>query len=252
MNIQIKKINGEVIFSGDFKSIKECVEAAVKQKVNLRGSNLRGSNLSGSDLRWSDLSWSNLSGSDLSWSDLRWSNLRWSNLRGSNLSGSDLRWSDLSWSNLRWSDLRWSNLRWSDLRWGNLRWSNLRWSDVAPARSDFLSEVLKLPNELEFLRDALKAGKVDGSTYVGECRCLAGTLAKAKGVKNYNGENIKNGLMFHADAGSPREVFFRAISKGDTPKKNPACKIALEWTEEAIAIRDNIRAKGMTPKASKK
>jgi hypothetical protein len=99
-----------------------------------------------------------------------------------------------------------------------------------------------LPNELEFLRDALKAGKVNGSTYNdGECGCLAGTMARAKGINDYGGGEIKNGLTFHADSSSPREVFFLAIKKGDTPKTNPACKIALEWTEEAIAIRDNIR-----------
>ena len=44
-----------------------------------------------------------------------------------------------------------------------------------------------------------------------------------------------------ADSESPRERFFMLIRKGDTPKKNSACKIALEWTNEAIEIRDNIR-----------
>jgi hypothetical protein len=100
---------------------------------------------------------------------------------------------------------------------------------------------LKLPNELEFLATALKEGKVDGSTYQGECACLAGTMAHAKGKWNYTGGSIVNGLTFQADQSSPRELFFLAIKKGDTPEKNPACKIALEWTQEAIAIRDNIR-----------
>jgi hypothetical protein len=103
---------------------------------------------------------------------------------------------------------------------------------------------LKLPNELEFLRDALVAGKVDGSTYQGECACLAGTMAHAKGIFNYEGQPIKNGLTFVADSSSPREKFFLAIRKGDTPKKNPFAKIALDWTEEAISIRDNIRNTG--------
>ena len=33
MNIKIKKRNGQVIFEGDFESIKQCVEAAVKGGV---------------------------------------------------------------------------------------------------------------------------------------------------------------------------------------------------------------------------
>jgi hypothetical protein len=102
---------------------------------------------------------------------------------------------------------------------------------------------LRLPNELEALRDALACGKVDGSTYSGDCACLAGTLAKARGIERYQGSHIKNGVVtFTADARSPRERFFTAIRGGDTPETNPAAEIALEWTNEAIAIRDMIRA----------
>ena len=98
-----------------------------------------------------------------------------------------------------------------------------------------------MPNELEFLRDALTAGKVDGSTYSGECACLAGTLAHARGIQEYSGTEITNGCTFRAQADSPRERFFLAIRKGDTPETSQPCKIALEWALEAIAIRDNIR-----------
>ena len=49
-------------------------------------------------------------------------------------------------------------------------------------KADLIAEILKLPNELEFLRSALIEGRVDGSTYTGDCACLAGTLAHAKGI----------------------------------------------------------------------
>ncbi|HEY2681549.1 MAG TPA: pentapeptide repeat-containing protein [Candidatus Udaeobacter sp.] len=129
----------------------------------------------------------------------------------------------------------------ADLSRANLSDANLSGANLSIARADFLAEVLKLPNELEFLRQALVDGKVNGSTYNdGECGCLAGTLAIAKGIKGYSGEEIKNGLTFHADGSSPRERFFLAIKKGDTPETNSASNIALQWTDEAIAIRDNI------------
>ena len=139
----------------------------------------------------------------------------------------------------------------ADLRGADLRGAGLRGAYLRPIRSDFLAEVLRLPDELEFLRDALIAGKVSGTTYNdGECGCLAGTLAIAKGIEGYSGTNITNGLTFHADSSSPREVFFTMIRKGDTPETNPASAIALEWTNEAIAIRDNIRAAAAPAKAS--
>jgi hypothetical protein len=216
MNISIKKINGEVIFSGDFDSIKDCVLAALRE-----GKNLSYANLSSADLR----------SANLSSADLRSADLSSANLRSADLRSADLSYADLSYANLSSADLRSANLRYADLRYANL----------SSAKSDFLAEVLRLPNELEFLRHALINGKVDGSTYSGECACLAGTMAHAKGIQYYSGEEITNGLTFHADASSPRERFFTAISKGDTPKTNGACKIALEWVDEAIQIRDNIR-----------
>ncbi len=194
MIFEIKsRFDGKILFSLETKSLKLCVEAAVKSGADLSGADLRGAYLSGADLRGAYLSGAYLSGAYLS---------------GAYLSGADLR-------------------------------------DV---RADFLAEVLNLPNELEFLRDALKDGRVDGSTYCAECACLAGTLAHAKGIAwtQYRGGSIKNGRTFTADSSSPRERFFLGIAKGDTPETNPMSRIALEWTNEAIAMRDNCRATQQT------
>ena len=104
---------------------------------------------------------------------------------------------------------------------------------------------MRMPDELEALRFALIEGKVDGSSYSGTCACLAGTLAKARGVSVNSGDLIgHDNTAFHVDAGSPREVFFTAIKAGDTPETNAASAVALAWTDEAIAIRDMIRATG--------
>ena len=161
------------------------------------------------------------------------------NLRGADLSGANLRGCNLRGCNLRESDLREANLRWT-----KLSGADLHGADLLHIKQDFLAEVLRLPNELEALRAALVEGRIDGSTYSGECCCLAGTLARAVGVENYNGRTIVSapGIEFHANASSPRESFFSAIRPGDTPDKCSAAAVALAWTDEAIAIRDMIRA----------
>jgi hypothetical protein len=136
-----------------------------------------------------------------------------------------------------------ANLTGADLTGAILTDANLRGANLSGIKADLIAEVLKLPNELEALRSALIEGRIDGSTYSGECACLAGTLARAHGDPQYQGDSFPvNGFDFIADAGSPRERFFTAIRPGDTPEANAASKIALDWVNEAIAIRDHIRA----------
>ena len=49
------RITGAVLFSSESKSLKICVEAAVKSKTDLGGANLRGADLRGADLGGADL-----------------------------------------------------------------------------------------------------------------------------------------------------------------------------------------------------
>jgi len=50
------KFHGNILFSGEYDSLKLCVEAAVKSKVSLSDANLSWADLSGADLSWADLS----------------------------------------------------------------------------------------------------------------------------------------------------------------------------------------------------
>ena len=205
MLIQIKnRWNPSIItHEGEHETLRECVAAAVKSGADLFGADLSRANLSGANLSGADLSRANLS--------------------GANLSGANLSRADLSRANLFGADLSRANL--------------------SHIKADFIAEVLKLPNELEALRYALTAGRINGSVYSGECSCLARTLAAARGIEGYQGESINSGsCKFIAQASSPRERWFLAIRTGDTPDTNAASKIALAWTEEAIAIRNNIRS----------
>ena len=214
MYIQIKlRWSDKILFEGEYNSMKDCVV----------GANLLGADLRGADLLGADLSDANLSGADL---------------RGAYLLGANLLGADLSDANLLGADLRGADLSGADLRDADLSGAYLR-----VFKSDLIAEILKLPNELENLRETLVAGKVDGSTYTGECACLAGTIANHRKIDNIgSGSKIKeNGIAFIVDSGSPREQWFINIRKGDTPETNQCAKMALEWIDEAISIRDHIR-----------
>jgi uncharacterized protein YjbI with pentapeptide repeats len=219
------------------------VMSAAKENANLRYANLCGADLCGANLRYAnlcgaDLRGANLCGANLCGADLCGANLRYANLCGADLCGANLRDANLHGANLCGADLCGANLRGADLRGADLRYF----------RADFIAEVLKLPAELDNLRGAIIAGRIDGSTYSGECACLAGTLAKAHFGNDveYNGDDIPlDVLTFVADSRSPREQWFMLIGVGDTSKTNQASKIALEWLDEAIAMRDNIRRMGV-------
>jgi Pentapeptide repeats (8 copies) len=180
--------------------------------------------------------------------DLTRANLTDADLTDANLTDADLTDANLARANLTDADLTRANLTDADLTDANLARANLTDANLQVFKQDLIAEVLRLPNELDALRAAIIEGRIDGSTYSGECACLAGTLAKARGHENYFGRNIDVGpITFHAESSSPRERWFMMISKGQTPENNQAARLALEWLDEAIAIRNAIRA--TAPKA---
>ncbi|WP_186019905.1 pentapeptide repeat-containing protein [Burkholderia gladioli] len=226
----------KVMFECEADSMKVAVELACKQGTYLRGADLRDANLRGADLSGADLRDANLRGADLSGADLSGANLRGADLSGADLSGADLsganlRGADLRDANLRGADLRDANLRGADLSGANLRGADLSGADLSganllPIKADFIEVISQAPREVPALIDALKAGRVDGSTYSGECACLVGTIANARGVDVDSSE-----FGIPKDSSRPVERFFMSIRKGDTPETNGASKLALEWAE---------------------
>jgi uncharacterized protein YjbI with pentapeptide repeats len=218
--------------------------------ADLTRADLTRAALTGADLTGADLTGAALTGAALTGADLTGAALTGADLTGAALTGAALTGADLTGADLTGADLTGAALTGADLTRAALTRAALTGADLTGVKQDFLAEVLRLPNELEALCEALIAGKVDGSTYSGECACLAGTLAKAHGIAHYAGDDIEIGsVTFHARSYSPREMFFRAICPGNTPDNSAAAKIALEWTQEAIAIRDMIRATAPTEAA---
>ncbi|MFP3652262.1 MULTISPECIES: pentapeptide repeat-containing protein [Burkholderia] len=227
MNIQIlNRWTLKVIFECEADSMKVAVELACKQGTYLRGADLSGANLSDANLSDANLRGANLRGADLSGANLRGADLSGANLRGADLSDADLRDANLSGANLSDANLSGANLSDADLRDANLRDANLSGANLLPIKADFIEVISQAPREVPALIDALKAGRVDGSTYSGECACLVGTIANARGIDVDSAE-----LGIPKDSSRPVERFFMAIRKGDTPETNGAAKLALEWAE---------------------
>jgi hypothetical protein len=101
-------------------------------------------------------------------------------------------------------------------------------ANLTPIRDDLWAVLAGAPREADGLRAALIEGRVDGSTYSGECACLVGTIANLRHVSHDDLGAIK------PNSNRPIERFFMDIGKGDTPETNQACALAVQWTDEFL------------------
>jgi len=124
------------------------------------------------------------------------------------------------------ADLSHEDLDRASLDGARLVGARLDGASLTPFRDDLWAVLSSAPAEVPALLEALKAGKVDGSTYTGECACLVGTIAKARGC------DYRQLGVLKPDSGRPAEAWFAMIKKGDTPEKHDAARIAAEWIEE--------------------
>jgi hypothetical protein len=185
--------SAKVLFSCVAATLKIAVERAVETKANLRGADLYGANLRGANLYGADLRGADLRGADLYGADMCGANLRAANLYGADLHGA----------------------------------KNLKYAiGIDVFRADLFDVLLRAPKEVPGLVAALKAGKVDGSVYEGECACLVGTIANVRQCKHTEIPNLK------PDSERPAERWFIGIKQGDTPETSEIVKLTLGWIEE--------------------
>ncbi len=93
-------------------------------------------------------------------------------------------------------------------------------------KADFWMILLTRKAEIAGLKEALKNGIVNGSSYEGRCSCLVGTIANVAGCDYKSIPNLK------PDAGRPAERWFFMIKEGDTPEISEVVKLTMEWIEE--------------------
>src|SRR5574344_531006 len=189
--MEIKDINGKVLYSDDTcTTIKELVEKAVFNKINLIDADLESANLicanlidadlEGANLIDADLRGANLIGADLESANLIDADLRGANLIGANLIGANLRGANLRSANLIDADLESANLICADLRGANLRGANLRGANLRSAKkipyiplacpSDGVFTAWKKVNNCLIKLEILENSK-RSSASTNKCRC---------------------------------------------------------------------------------
>ena len=140
-------------------------------------------------------------------------------------------------ANLSDANLRDADLRDANLSGANLSGADLSDADLQPIKDDFFIVLLHGLPEIEFLKENIISGNIDGSTYDGPCACLSGTLLNGATLHNGIQEpTVKQKILSCRNASRPIERFFLGINKGDTPETNPFSKLALEWLEEFQAL----------------
>ena len=164
---------------------------------------------------------------DLTRADLTRAVLTGAVLTDADLTGADLTGADLTRADLTRADLTDAVLTDADLTDADLTRADLTGADLRSFKADLWMTLTQNRAEVPALVAALREGRVDGSTYSGECACLVGTIANAKAV-NYAD------LVHNPD--HPAERWFAMIKQSDRPGDETgggvAAKLALEWTLE--------------------
>jgi hypothetical protein len=122
-----------VIFSGEYASLKEAVEQAVRSRANLSEAYLSEAYLSGADLSGANLSEAYLSGADLSGANLSEAYLSRADLSRADLSRADLSRADLSRADLSRAYLSGADLSRADLSRADLSRADLSRADLSRA-----------------------------------------------------------------------------------------------------------------------
>lgn len=128
-------------------------------------------------------------------------------------------------ANLSGADLCGAYLCGAYLRGADLCDADLSGADLTPIRDDIWAVLSSAPAEVPALIAALKEGRVDGSTYSGDCACLVGTIANIRHAEIQSLGDLK------PNSSRPAERFFLGISSGDKPETNQVSELAVEWCE---------------------
>jgi len=212
------------------------------ERLDLTGADLTGAVLTDADLTDADLTGADLTDADLTRADLTGADLTGAVLTGADLTGADLTDADLTGAVLTRADLTRADLTGADLTGAVLTRAVGIGSWYATAKADLYAVLDTAPAEAPAVLTALEAGRVDGSTYTGECACLVGTIAHARGIDPEQVPSRSNAAddVLSRDSTRPAEVWFMQIRQGDTPSTSPICAMTAVWVRDYLQRRTEV------------
>lgn len=129
--IEIKRWGtGEVIHSGEFESIKECLEDGVRNGIDFYRAHLNNAQLDDAELNNAHLNNARLNGAYLNCAELNNAHLNGAHLNGAHLSGAKLNGAQLNGAQLNGVELNYSNLNGANLNDAQLNYSNLNYAQL--------------------------------------------------------------------------------------------------------------------------
>lgn len=232
VTIVIRTISGQVAFThtSEKNSLKETVELFLLKN---RGDLLDSINLSNLDLSGVNLNNAVFNNSKFDNSVFYGSEICNSRFRNSSFNGSrfhNTKVYDSEFLQTEFYNAKFSNLEFSSPMFSNdlLKWFrvNGQLSAFDSYKADLWMKLIKIKKALPALREELKAGRVNGSSYGGVNSDFCGTIARTYGL------NFNEIPGITADAESPVEQWFLLISRGMTPENSEAVKITIGWIDE--------------------
>jgi hypothetical protein len=212
---------------GDARPIRASLDHASLDHASLVGASLDRASLVGASLVGASLDGARLVGARLVGARLDRASLDHANLDDANLDGARLDGANLDHANLDHASLDGASLVGA-----NLVGARLDRASLDPIAEDVRALVRDYPTpEVEGLLAALREGRVDGSTYTGECACLVGTIAL---VRDCDVDTLARNRH------RPAEQWALAIRIGDTPATNPVAALTVQWIEAELATREQV------------
>ena len=124
--IEIKRWDtGEVIYSGKYESIKDCLESGVSKGISFFRAKLNDAKLNGAKLNGAKLNGAKLNGAKLNGAKLNYAELNGAKLNGAKLNYAELNYAKLNDAELNDAELNYAKLNYAELNDAELNYAKL-------------------------------------------------------------------------------------------------------------------------------